>query len=85
MTIDLMLLSISSILDIDVLTITVHVHDRRVAVRTFSSAAILKRHTATILETIDGIIVTVCGLLDISRTSQNGFPPEVCNTLRTLL
>lgn len=51
----------------------------RVAVRTFSSAAILKRHTATILETIDGIIVTVCGLLDISRTSQNGFPPEVYN------
>ncbi|XP_004298051.1 PREDICTED: protein EMBRYO DEFECTIVE 1674-like [Fragaria vesca subsp. vesca] len=49
----------------------------RPAIRTFSSAAISKRHTATTLETIDGIIVTLCGLLNISRTSQNGFPPEI--------
>ncbi|KAM5570085.1 hypothetical protein ABKV19_017213 [Rosa sericea] len=52
---------------------------QRPAIRTFSSAAISKRHTATILETTDGIIVTLCGFLNISRTSQNGFPPEVYN------
>ncbi|BFG15684.1 hypothetical protein CerSpe_019580 [Prunus speciosa] len=48
-------------------------------VRVFSSAEISKRHTATVLETADGIMVTVTGFLDRSRTHQNGFPPELYN------
>ncbi|XP_050374036.1 protein EMBRYO DEFECTIVE 1674-like [Argentina anserina] len=52
---------------------------QRSAQRTFSSAAISKRHTATSLETTDGVIVTLGGSLNISRTSQNGFLPEVYN------
>lgn len=56
-------------------------YDSGLGVRVFSSAEISKRHTATVLETADGIMVTVTGFLDRSRTHQNGFPPEVCNSL----
>ncbi|KAL5564780.1 hypothetical protein UlMin_027944 [Ulmus minor] len=48
-------------------------------VRLFSSAAIAKRHCATVLETTDGITITLCGPINMSWTRQNGFPCEVCN------
>ncbi|KAI9196392.1 hypothetical protein LWI28_023527 [Acer negundo] len=48
-------------------------------VRTLHSAAIVKRHDTTTLETADGIMVTISGLIDRSRTCLNGFPLEVCN------
>ncbi|KAL5781076.1 hypothetical protein ACOSP7_006105 [Xanthoceras sorbifolium] len=48
-------------------------------VRTFGSAAIVKRHDTTTLETADGITVTINGFINRSRTHLNGFPLEVCN------
>lgn len=56
-------------------------YDRRLGVRVFCSAAISKRHSATVLETVDGIMITVGGCLNRSRTHQNGFPSEVCSFL----
>uniref|UniRef100_A0A2P2JET2 Protein EMBRYO DEFECTIVE 1674-like n=1 Tax=Rhizophora mucronata TaxID=61149 RepID=A0A2P2JET2_RHIMU len=41
--------------------------------RIFCSAAIVKRHDGTTLETIDGITVTITGFINRSRTHQNGF------------
>ncbi|KAK0578611.1 hypothetical protein LWI29_013189 [Acer saccharum] len=48
-------------------------------VRTFHSAAIVKRHCTTTLETEDGITVTINGLINKSRTCSNGLPSEVCS------
>ncbi|KAG6597640.1 Protein EMBRYO DEFECTIVE 1674, partial [Cucurbita argyrosperma subsp. sororia] len=48
-------------------------------VRVFYSAAISKRHEASILEAIDGIVITVSGFINRSRTLENGFPPKVYN------
>ncbi|PON74952.1 SANT associated [Parasponia andersonii] len=45
-------------------------------VRAFSSAPVSKRHSGTVLETADGITVTICGLINMSRTHQNGFPSK---------
>ncbi|GLT66096.1 hypothetical protein SLA2020_384860 [Shorea laevis] len=50
----------------------------RKRVRVIRSAAIAKRHNANTLETIDGTKVTVSGLINRSRSHQNGFPLEVC-------
>ncbi|CAI9088124.1 OLC1v1022370C1 [Oldenlandia corymbosa var. corymbosa] len=47
--------------------------------RIFHSAAILKRHSAVTLETLDGIVVNISGSINKYQTLQNGFPPEVCN------
>ncbi|TXG48002.1 hypothetical protein EZV62_027296 [Acer yangbiense] len=46
-------------------------------VRTFLSAAIVKRHYTTTLETEDGITVTINGLINKSRTCSNGVPSEI--------
>ncbi|EPS69659.1 hypothetical protein M569_05107, partial [Genlisea aurea] len=46
-------------------------------IRSFASAAILKRHDAVTLETADGITVLIHGQLNKYRTHQNGFPSEV--------
>ncbi|XP_057963867.1 uncharacterized protein LOC131155005 isoform X2 [Malania oleifera] len=46
-------------------------------IRGFYSAAIAKRHDATTLETIDGVTIVISGLINRSRTYQNGFPSEV--------
>ncbi|KAJ7942719.1 hypothetical protein O6P43_032352 [Quillaja saponaria] len=50
----------------------------RLGTRVFSSKVIAKRHDATILETVDGITITVSGLINRLRTHQNGFPLQVC-------
>ncbi|XP_057963866.1 uncharacterized protein LOC131155005 isoform X1 [Malania oleifera] len=47
-------------------------------IRGFYSAAIAKRHDATTLETIDGVTIVISGLINRSRTYQNGFPSEIC-------
>lgn len=51
---------------------------RRAGIRAFYSAAISKRHETTILEATDGIIISVSGFINRSRTHENGFPPKVC-------
>ncbi|KAJ4839336.1 hypothetical protein Tsubulata_029971 [Turnera subulata] len=51
----------------------------RQGVRGFCSAAIVKRHDTTILESKDGILITVCGFINRSRTLQNGFPAQICS------
>ncbi|XP_021849975.1 uncharacterized protein [Spinacia oleracea] len=51
---------------------------RRFASREFHSAEIVKKHGCTILETADGIFVSLSGFIDRSRTQQNGFSFEVC-------
>ncbi|KAM7257926.1 hypothetical protein ACFE04_013667 [Oxalis oulophora] len=50
--------------------------------RNLDSAAISKRHSATILETTDAVTITLSGCIDRSRTRQNGFSLEVCNHFR---
>ncbi|XP_022145181.1 uncharacterized protein LOC111014686 isoform X2 [Momordica charantia] len=40
---------------------------------------ISKRHESTTLEATDGIIITVSGFINRSRTRENGFPPKVYN------
>ncbi|KAM7256484.1 hypothetical protein ACFE04_012225 [Oxalis oulophora] len=52
---------------------------QKLGVRILCSAPIAKRHTATILETTDGVTITLSGSIDRSRTRQNGFSLEVCN------
>ena len=54
---------------------------RRVGTRVFRSAAISKRHNTVTLETADGISITICNFINSSRTHQNGFDSEVCNSL----
>ncbi|XP_061343362.1 uncharacterized protein LOC133289443 [Gastrolobium bilobum] len=45
----------------------------------FFSTVIAKRHEANVLETEDGITIIFRGFINNSRTSQNGFPSEVCS------
>ncbi|GAB4840664.1 hypothetical protein Ancab_021431 [Ancistrocladus abbreviatus] len=47
--------------------------------RLFYSAAIMKRHDTSTLETSDGFILFLSGFINRSRTQQNGFPSEVCS------
>eukprot|EP00268_Persea_americana_P020953 TRINITY_DN20998_c0_g1_i3.p1 TRINITY_DN20998_c0_g1~~TRINITY_DN20998_c0_g1_i3.p1 ORF type:complete len:1042 (-),score=199.33 TRINITY_DN20998_c0_g1_i3:476-3454(-) len=49
------------------------------AKRVFYSSPIIKRNDAYTLETTDGIIVIIQGLINRARSNENGFPPEVCN------
>ncbi|KAJ4955867.1 hypothetical protein NE237_012650 [Protea cynaroides] len=51
----------------------------RQALRGFSSAPIVKRIDTFTLETSDGITIAIKGLINWSRTHQNGFSMEVCN------
>jgi len=51
---------------------------RGVGARLFCSAAIVRRHYATILETKDGITVTISGFINRDRTRENGFSFQVC-------
>ncbi|XP_058076378.1 kinetochore-associated protein KNL-2 homolog [Magnolia sinica] len=53
------------------------------AARVFLSSPIVKRHDAFTLETADGVTVMIQGLINRSRTHQNGFPPEACNKFLT--
>ncbi|XP_062107740.1 uncharacterized protein LOC133818724 [Humulus lupulus] len=48
-------------------------------VRVFSSAAVSKRHSATVFETTDGFTIKISGLINMARTHHNGFPSEICN------
>ncbi|MQL87308.1 hypothetical protein Taro_019833 [Colocasia esculenta] len=52
------------------------------AVRIFKSALIVKRYDGYTIETADGITVRIQGLINASRTHQNGFPSEACNHFR---
>lgn len=47
------------------------------AIRAFSSAAIRKSWDVFTLETVDGITIVLKGLINKSRTEENGFPAEV--------
>ncbi|KAJ6917378.1 hypothetical protein NC652_019673 [Populus alba x Populus x berolinensis] len=49
-----------------------------VGTRMFCSAAIVRRHYATVLETKDGITVTISGFINRDRTRQNGFSFQIC-------
>ncbi|XP_011026370.1 PREDICTED: uncharacterized protein LOC105126999 isoform X2 [Populus euphratica] len=51
---------------------------RGVGTRLFCSAAIVRRHYATILETKDGVTVTVSGFINRDRTRENGFSFQIC-------
>ncbi|XP_043725414.1 uncharacterized protein LOC122671978 [Telopea speciosissima] len=51
----------------------------RHAARVFSSAPIVKRFDTFTLETSDGITIAIKGLINFSRTNQNGFAMEVSN------
>ncbi|KEH22328.1 putative transcription regulator Others family [Medicago truncatula] len=46
--------------------------------RMFFSSVIVERHEPNVVETQDGITVMFHGLINASRTSQNGFSSEVC-------
>ena len=50
---------------------------RRLGIRVFHSAPILRRYNDVTLETADGIIVTICGTINRSRMLRNGFTQEV--------
>ncbi|XP_074271442.1 uncharacterized protein LOC141595373 [Silene latifolia] len=50
----------------------------RHASREFHSTKVVKRHEATMLETCDGILISLCGFINKSRTQENGFTSEVC-------
>ncbi|EHA8590153.1 hypothetical protein COCNU_scaffold015596G000010 [Cocos nucifera] len=52
---------------------------RQQAVRVFTSAPIAKRYDAYTLETEDGIIVMIQGMINKALAHDNGFPPEICN------
>lgn len=56
---------------------------RGVGARLFCSAAIVRRHYATILETKDGITVTISGFINRDRTRENGFSFQVCPHFRS--
>ncbi|KAG9444971.1 hypothetical protein H6P81_016311 [Aristolochia fimbriata] len=51
--------------------------------RIFHSSAIVKRHDSWNLETADGIMVTIHGLINRSHTYQNGYSAEVCCIFQT--
>lgn len=48
-------------------------------IQVLGSAEISKRLDYNILEAQDGIIITIIGCINRSRTLSNGFSPEVCN------
>ncbi|KAE8720641.1 Detected protein of unknown function [Hibiscus syriacus] len=48
-------------------------------IRSEYSTTIAKRHDATTLETADGIMVAISGIINTSRTLENGFSPKVCS------
>ncbi|XP_078437135.1 uncharacterized protein LOC144707768 [Wolffia australiana] len=52
------------------------------AARIFHSAPIVKRFDTFNVETMDGITIKIQGLINVSRTKDNGFPPEACNNFR---
>ncbi|XP_048334276.2 protein EMBRYO DEFECTIVE 1674 isoform X2 [Ziziphus jujuba] len=54
----------------------------RLSTRVFISTPVSKRHCATKLETADGITITICGLINRSRTLQNGIPSEKAFVMR---
>ncbi|XP_050220518.1 protein EMBRYO DEFECTIVE 1674 [Mercurialis annua] len=54
-------------------------HGRLGEIVFFSSTPICRRIDATTVETTDGITITVSGMLNRSRTHQNGIPFKVCN------
>lgn len=45
----------------------------------FCSDAIKERHDTSTLESNDGFIIFISGLMNTSVTEQNGFAPEVCS------
>ncbi|CAM8980929.1 unnamed protein product [Rhodiola kirilowii] len=47
------------------------------AVRLFTSAPIVKRHSVVTLETSDGVFVILDGFINKMRTEEGGFSPEV--------
>ncbi|KAH9613091.1 hypothetical protein KSS87_001479 [Heliosperma pusillum] len=49
---------------------------RRYAAREFHSAKVVKRHGATMLETCDGFLISLCGFINKSRTQENGFTSD---------
>ncbi|XP_048321999.2 protein EMBRYO DEFECTIVE 1674 isoform X1 [Ziziphus jujuba] len=51
----------------------------RLLTRVFISAPISKRYCATKLQTTDGMTITISGLINRSRTLQNGIPSKVCD------
>ncbi|KAL9247140.1 hypothetical protein vseg_020603 [Gypsophila vaccaria] len=51
---------------------------RRYASREFHSTKVVKRHGSTMLETFDGLLISLCSFINKSRTQQNGFSSEVC-------
>ncbi|GKV05799.1 hypothetical protein SLEP1_g17765 [Rubroshorea leprosula] len=51
----------------------------REPVRVFTSAPIVKRYDAFTLETADGVCVVFRGVINKSRTEENGFSSEVFN------
>lgn len=48
-------------------------------IQVFGSAEISKRLDNNTLEAQDGIIITIIGVINRSRTLSNGFSPEVCS------
>ncbi|KAK2429000.1 hypothetical protein QL285_027476 [Trifolium repens] len=46
--------------------------------RMFFSSVIVKRHEPNVVETEDGVTIIIRGFINSSRTSQNGFPSDVC-------
>ncbi|XP_010241510.1 PREDICTED: uncharacterized protein LOC104586089 [Nelumbo nucifera] len=52
---------------------------QRLAGRVFCSTPIIKRHDSFTVETADGVVVTVKGLINNARTCQNGFSTEICS------
>ncbi|XP_074585199.1 uncharacterized protein LOC141840983 isoform X1 [Curcuma longa] len=52
---------------------------RQQAARIFYSAPIVKRNDAYTIEAADGVIVLLDGMINKSRTQDNGFPLEMCN------
>ncbi|WJX32782.1 hypothetical protein P8452_21068 [Trifolium repens] len=47
--------------------------------RMFFSSVIVKRHEPNVVETDDGVTIIFRGFINSSRTSQNGFPSDVCH------
>uniref|UniRef100_A0A0D9X3N9 SANTA domain-containing protein n=1 Tax=Leersia perrieri TaxID=77586 RepID=A0A0D9X3N9_9ORYZ len=44
----------------------------------FTSAPIVKRHKACVVQTEDNIVVLINGPLDLEQMKENGYTPEVC-------
>ncbi|KAJ1270440.1 hypothetical protein BS78_06G052400 [Paspalum vaginatum] len=57
--------------------------ERNQTVQEFSPVPIAKRHDCCVLETEDGIVLHIYGLLNLSRMRDNGFSIEVCKKFLT--